>query len=145
MAADPGLEQDLGAELFNDLDARIEAGARRAFAEHEMFRPHPDDRAPAAIGRERPRIGRLHRQLEARGTAAPAWLCAVTLMKFMAGAPMANRCIAAKDMIGRHRTCGPVRSGYNVTLRAHDTPPNIWAPFAACLFIDIEVADDTAG
>jgi hypothetical protein len=33
LAADPGLEQDLGAELFDDFDAGIEAGARRAIAE----------------------------------------------------------------------------------------------------------------
>lgn len=58
LAADPGLEQDLGAELFDDFDAGIEAGTCRAFAEYEMFRPHPQDHlaamvealAPIAIG-----------------------------------------------------------------------------------------------
>ncbi|MEA2819316.1 MAG: hypothetical protein QOJ86_1320 [Bradyrhizobium sp.] len=60
MAADPGFEQDLGAELFDDLDAGIEAHAGRSIAGHHMFRPHAQDHAPAAIGRE-PRIGRAQR------------------------------------------------------------------------------------
>src|SRR3979411_2241416 len=41
--ADPRLQQDLRAELFDDFDAGIEAEARRAVAEHEMFRTHAHD------------------------------------------------------------------------------------------------------
>src|SRR6266702_3018682 len=38
-AACPRLQQDLGAELFDDFDAGIETKARRAIAEHEVLRP----------------------------------------------------------------------------------------------------------
>src|SRR5712671_4278948 len=67
MAANPGLEQDFGAELFDDIDAGIEAGAWRAIAEREMLRPHPHDYSPAIVATERARIGRAHRQPEACG------------------------------------------------------------------------------
>src|SRR5262245_14666018 len=36
----PGLQQDLGAELLDDLDAGIEIEARGAIAEREMLRPY---------------------------------------------------------------------------------------------------------
>ena len=65
--ANPGLQQDLRAKLLDDLDAGIEAEAGRAFAEHEMFRPHAHDHWPAIVGAERPRIGVAHRQAEAGG------------------------------------------------------------------------------
>src|SRR5262245_66669147 len=38
-AANPRLQQDLGAELFDDLDAGVEAESRSASAEREMLRP----------------------------------------------------------------------------------------------------------
>src|SRR5882724_5598619 len=85
-AANPGLKQNLGAELFDDFDAGIEAGAWRAIAEHEMFRPHPHDHPPAMVSPERALTVSLR---SAPTTAvAPASLCTVTSMKFMAGAPM---------------------------------------------------------
>jgi len=66
-SADPRLQQDLGAELFDDLDAGIETKARRAIAEHKVLRPHAQDHAPAAVGCERGRVrrpdGRLTRSL----------------------------------------------------------------------------------
>ena len=62
-AADAGLEQDLGAELFDDFDAGIEAGSRRAFTEQEVFRPRAHDHLPAMVRFERARVGAINRQL----------------------------------------------------------------------------------
>src|SRR5258705_7460731 len=55
--ANGGLEQDFRAELFDDFDAGIEAEPPRAFAECEMFRPHPHDQLAAIVGGEGARFG----------------------------------------------------------------------------------------
>src|SRR5205823_11428735 len=58
----PRLQQDLGAELFDDLYAGIETKARGAIAEHEVLRPHAQDHAAAVMGLKRRRIGSAYRQ-----------------------------------------------------------------------------------
>src|SRR5438046_7388867 len=65
--ANPGLEQDLGAELFDDVDPGIEAQARRAVAEREVFGTHSHDRLPTVVGFERTRVSGGDRQFEAWG------------------------------------------------------------------------------
>src|SRR5205085_6583123 len=64
IAAHPGLQHNLGAELFDDFDAGIEPRPRRAIAEHQMFRPHAHDQAPARVSGERARIARVHVESE---------------------------------------------------------------------------------
>ena len=55
-AAYPRLQQDLGAELFDHLDAGIETKARGAVAECEVLRPYAQDHAATAVGCERRRV-----------------------------------------------------------------------------------------
>ena len=64
-AAYPRLQQDLGAELFDDLDTGIETKARGAIAEHEVLRPYAQDHAATAVGRERRRVRRPDREPQA--------------------------------------------------------------------------------
>ena len=61
----PRLQQYFGAELFDDLDAGIEAKARSAIAEHKVLRPHAQDHAATAVGRERRRVRKPHREPQA--------------------------------------------------------------------------------
>jgi predicted amidohydrolase YtcJ len=72
--ADPGLQQDFRAELFDDFDAGIETRARGAIAEHEMFRPHAHDHAAAVIGPRAPGFGgfTVSRRPAARPPCRPA-------------------------------------------------------------------------
>ena len=89
VAANPGLEQDLRAELLDDLDHGVEGCGPRAVAQHQMLGPHAQDDLPAAIGFERAGAWFGHR--ESRPAARPPWagfVRTVTSMKFIAGAPM---------------------------------------------------------
>ena len=76
--------------MFDDFDARIEAGARCAVAEYEMFGPHAHDHPPAILGRECRRITPVTVKLQSGASTVmvPASLRTVTSMKFIAGAPM---------------------------------------------------------